>query len=40
MSRRIVMTTHGVMCDIRHARQEEALGLAQGAADNPPLQFR
>ena len=26
MSRRIVMTTHGVMCDVRHPRQEEALG--------------
>ena len=25
MSRRIVMTTHGVMCDIRYPRQEEAL---------------
>ena len=37
MSRRIVMTKHGVMCDVRHPRQEEALWLAQEAADNPPL---
>ena len=30
MSRRVVMTAHGVMCDIRYPRQEEALWLAQG----------
>ena len=40
MSRRIVMTTHEVMCDIRYTRQEEALWLAQGGGDNPPGELR
>ena len=30
MSRRVVITTHGVMCDIRYPLQEKALRLAQG----------
>ena len=29
---------HGVMCDVRHPRPKEARWLAQGAADNPPLE--
>ena len=33
MSRRIVMVARGVMYDIRHPRQEEALWLAQSPGD-------
>ena len=33
MSRRVVVGADGVMCDIRHALQEEAIWLVQGPVD-------
>ena len=33
MSRRVVMVARGVIYDIRHPRQEEALSLAQSPRD-------